>query len=132
MSTSCYCITLRKASRRLTSIYDEAMAPLGVNISQFSQLRNIKRAQPVSLTDLAKRLELDRSTVGRNTKLLERMGLVSSEPGEDLRENALVLTEQGEKLVEDGAPLWDEVQERLEQKLGTSDIGKLVVALNSL
>lgn len=60
----CHCIVLRKASRRVSSYYDEALAPLGVNIAQFSLLRNIDRMAPVSLTDLGMRVELDRSTVG--------------------------------------------------------------------
>eukprot|EP01035_Chromulina_nebulosa_P049431 gene49431-67135_t len=70
-SSSCYCILLRKASRRLSALYDEALEPFGINIGQFSQLRNIRRSQPVSLTALGGVMELDRSTVGRNTRVLE-------------------------------------------------------------
>lgn len=132
MSTACYCIVLRNASRRLTSVYDEALAPLGINISQFSQLRNIRRTQPVSLSDLARRLDLDRSTVGRNTKVLERMGLVISAPGEDQRENMLSLTDKGLDLLEQGAPLWDEAQAGMEAKLGKGGMDQLVEALRAL
>ncbi len=69
MSNShCHCILLRKASRKVSSYYDEALAPLGVNIAQFSLLRNINRTAPVSLTDLAARVELDRSTLAAMQK----------------------------------------------------------------
>ena len=50
MATQCYCIILRKAARRLTARYDAALAPLGLNLAQFSLLRNVERTGPVSLT----------------------------------------------------------------------------------
>ncbi|MCB5204268.1 MarR family winged helix-turn-helix transcriptional regulator [Neorhizobium sp. T786] len=117
-SSSCHCIMLRKATRKVSSYYDEALAPLGVNIGQFSLLRNIRGLAPVSLTDLAARVELDRSTVGRNAKVLERMGLVTIGPGKDNRETMLDLTEKGHDLLKEGAPLWDGVQETIEARLG--------------
>ncbi|WP_159715866.1 MarR family winged helix-turn-helix transcriptional regulator, partial [Geminicoccus flavidas] len=85
-SSPCYCIALRAASRRLTTLYDAALQPVGINVAQFSLLRNVKRAQPVSLTELGRRMELDRSTVGRNVRLLQRMGLVRMASGSDQRE----------------------------------------------
>lgn len=128
--SSCYCITLRNASRRLTSLYDEALAPLGINVTQFSQLRNIGRMQPVSLTDLGKRMELDRSTVGRNTKILERMGLVTAASAEDHRESALVLTGDGEVLLGQALPIWEEVQARISRRLGPGGLEEIVSALD--
>ena len=58
----CICIAVRKASRRLTARYDEALAPVGINLAQFSLLRNIRRHGPVSLTRLGELTELDRSS----------------------------------------------------------------------
>ena len=69
-SSTCYCAALRKATRRLTAAYDAALAPVGVNLAQFSLLRTVSRHGPLSLTDLARRMELDRSTVGRNVKVV--------------------------------------------------------------
>ncbi|RWX79188.1 MarR family transcriptional regulator [Neorhizobium lilium] len=131
-SDTCHCILLRKASRKLSSYYDEALAPLGVNIGQFSLLRNIHRLQPISLTELAAQVELDRSTVGRNTKVLERMGLVAISHGEDQREALISLSEEGKLLLKRGAPLWDGVQDEIEARLGaekTRQLQELLVAL---
>lgn len=131
-SDTCHCILLRKASRRISSYYDEALAPLGVNIGQFSLLRNINRLAPVSLTDLAARVELDRSTVGRNAKVLERMGLVAIGHGEDQREAMLTITEKGHAVLTDGGPLWDGVQDDIEARLGpekTRQLQELLAAL---
>lgn len=117
-SESCHCIMLRKATRKVSSYYDEALEPLGVNIGQFSLLRNINRLAPVSLTDLAAQVELDRSTVGRNTKVLERMDLVRYGHSKDHREAMLELSDAGRMLLSKGSPLWDGVQDRIEGKLG--------------
>ncbi len=131
-SDTCHCILLRKASRKVSSYYDEALAPLGVNIGQFSLLRNVNRLAPVSLTDLASRVELDRSTVGRNAKVLERMGMVAIGHGEDQREAVLTVTEVGRAILTQGAPLWDGVQEDIEARLGpdkTRQLQELLAAL---
>jgi DNA-binding MarR family transcriptional regulator len=129
---SCHCILLRKASRKVSSYYDKALAPLGVNIAQFSLLRNINRLQPISLTELATKVDLDRSTVGRNTKVLERMGLVVIAAGQDQREALLSLTGDGQALLSRGAPLWDGVQDEIAARLGpdrTRQLQELLLAL---
>ena len=131
-NSSCYCIVLRKASRRVTALYDDALAPLGIKIAQFSAMRNINRNAPISLTDLGHKLELDRSTVGRNMKVLERMGLVASVTGVDQREALLSLTTEGGALLERATPIWDEIQVRLEARLGPDharQLGELLEAI---
>ncbi|SOC85864.1 DNA-binding transcriptional regulator, MarR family [Ensifer adhaerens] len=133
MTHPCYCIALRKLSRRLTAVYDEAFAPLGITVSQFSQLRHIKHRQPVSLTELADILELDRSTVGRNTKVLHRMGLVAMTPSpDDQRETMLTLTDEAMALLKRATPIWDEVQQRIEAKLEAAEFDRLIGALGDL
>jgi len=132
MSNPCYCVLLRKASRKISSLYDEALAPLGVNIAQFSLMRNIARMAPVSLTDLAVRLELDRSTIGRNTKLLERNGFVQTQKGKDQREAVLVLTDDGRRILEEGTPLWDKAQAAIETRLGRDAVETLQGLLAAL
>lgn len=118
MSSTCYCVLLRKASRKVSSLYDDALAPLGINIAQFSLLRNIRKMAPVSLTDLGHKLELDRSTVGRNTKVLQKMGLLAQRSGTDSRETLLELSPKGAAILVAGAPIWDGIQEKMEDRLG--------------
>lgn len=118
MNADCYCVLLRKASRRMTALYDEALAPVGVNLAQFSLMRNISWQQPVSLTDLARVVELDRSTVGRNVKVLARMGLTAAGVQDDGREATVVLTKKGRQVLNQGAPLWDAAQARIEGAMG--------------
>ena len=118
MAGECYCVALRKAARKVTSLYDAALEPTGVNLAQFSLLRTIERAAPVSLTELGRMTELDRSTVGRNVRLLQRMGLVRVAPGADQREATVALDEPGLEILRRGAPLWNEAQRKIEASLG--------------
>ena len=95
MASICYCASLRAAARKTTALYDAALAPVGINVAQFALLRRIERAQPVSLTEIGRLADLDRSTVGRNVKVLERLGLVRLAAAEDQREAAVTLTPAG-------------------------------------
>lgn len=118
MKSQCYCISLRAVTRKITALYDEAMAPVGVSITQFSMLRRIERAGEVSITELARRCELERSTAGRNVKVLERMGLVAVASGEDQREATVTLTRRARQVLDDGAEHWKRAQDTIESKLG--------------
>ena len=68
-------------------------------------------------------MELDRSTVGRNAKVLERMRLLAILPGEDGRESALAVTKRGAATLATAAPLWDGVQARVASVLGADGAG---------
>ena len=99
----CYCASLRAAARKATALYDARLAPAGLNIAQFALLRKIERAQSVSLTELGRLAALDRSTVGRNVKVLERIGLVRISAADDHREAAVTLTSAGAETLAQGA-----------------------------
>jgi DNA-binding MarR family transcriptional regulator len=118
MSSECYCAVLRKAARKVTALYDVALAPTGINVAQYSLLRTIERKAPLSLTELGRLVELDRSTVGRNVRVLERLGLVRLAAGADQRESTVTLAGQGTATLREAAPLWDEAQRRIEATLG--------------
>ncbi len=132
MDTPCYCAALRAATRKTTALYDEALAPAGIGLAQFSLLRRVQRAGAVSLTELARLAELDRSTVGRNVKVLERMGLVSETTAEDQRETAVALTEDGRATLRRARPLWEDAQRRVEAAIGAERAEALRVLAQSL
>ena len=132
MDYPCICISLRKASRKMTALYDEALAPAGVNLAQFSLLRNVRRPGPVSLTRLGEITELDRSTRGRNVQVLERMGLVSPSDDADHRKAAVALTETGRETLEQATPLWSGAQTRIGNRLGEAGRAQLDALLNAL
>uniref|UniRef100_UPI000471FC68 MarR family winged helix-turn-helix transcriptional regulator n=1 Tax=Paenibacillus zanthoxyli TaxID=369399 RepID=UPI000471FC68 len=73
-SSVCNCINLRRASLAITELYDRYLAPSGLNNSQFSLLRHIDRMGPASVSDVALKMRLDRTTLVRNLKTLEQQG----------------------------------------------------------
>jgi DNA-binding MarR family transcriptional regulator len=132
MDTLCYCAAVRTAARRTTALYDAALAPAGVTLAQYSLMRRIERAGTVSLTQLGRLAELDRSTVGRNVRALEGLGFVRLGSAEDQREAAVVLTAAGTDALQRAAPLWREAQRRVETALGASEAAQLRTLANSL
>jgi DNA-binding MarR family transcriptional regulator len=121
--TYCTCLALRRATRRVTQIYDAHMKPLGLRITQFAvlgQLAGAPDAAPsqMSITALARRLGLDRSTLGRNLRPLIKAELVAMDGGEDRRAHTLALTNAGRALLDKAIPLWRDAQRHVAEKLG--------------
>jgi DNA-binding MarR family transcriptional regulator len=131
-TTICYCVAVRTAARKTTALYDSLLEPAGVTLAQFSLLRKIRRMGTVSLTRLGLLTELDRSTIGRNVKALEKLRLVRLGPAEDQREAAVRLTPAGQRALLVGAPLWTEAQRRVEAALGVTGAAQLQTLANNL
>lgn len=125
MPIACYCTRLKTVTRKIAGLYDVALAPVGINIAQFAILRNVRRHQPVSLTELGRLLELDRSTMGRNIRVVEKMGLVQLGRGEDQRELVVSLSAQGEAILEEASPLWETCQQDITGRLGAERLKAL-------
>ena len=80
MNTACNCLSLRQATRRVTQLYDQALAPLDLRATQFALLRAIERRGPIALNPLADEMVLDRATLGHNVRPLEARASGKSEP----------------------------------------------------
>lgn len=128
----CACIRIRRASRTLTDLYDEALRPANLKITQFSLLRNLQRLGLVSISELAEAMALDRSTLGRNLLVLKRRGLVKMGDGDDMRAWSIALTHKAEVLLEKAMPGWNEAQERVRRKLGSDGMQTLFDLLGKL
>lgn len=114
----CYCDTLRLAARKMTARYDAALEPVGLSIAQFALLRKIRRAGQPSLTELGRLAGLDRSTMGRNVRVLEKAGLAALSRGKDQREATVRLTATGEATLGLAEPLWTRAQDEIDALLG--------------
>ena len=126
----CTCQAVRQAARRVTAMYDAAMAPFGLRISQFSLLARLRRSGPVSVQALAADMGLDRTTLGRNLRPLERDGLVRSEADSgDGRIRRLAVTETGLERLRLALPAWTGVQAAFEAGYGAAETEALHAAL---
>lgn len=130
--TRCACIRARRAARSLTDLYDDALRPVGLRITQFSVLRTAARLAPVSISALADEMALDRSTLGRNVALLQRRGLLRVAEGTDLRERAVSITPAAQRLLDRAVPLWDRAQAAVERSLGREGVDSLYALLARL
>ena len=118
MKETCLCIDLRTAAQKLTQIYDDAMASSGLSVTQFSQLNLIRTLEGPTLTELAEASQLERSTLGRNLKVLEKMGLISTKAGADARSKTIHLSRKGINAFKRAVPLWYGAQNQLLDRLG--------------
>ena len=92
----CNCQLLRKAARRISNYYDSELAPSGLRGTQFSILALVNREGEVSVNSLAERLELDRTTAGKNLRPLQAAMLIRIAPSKnDRRARAITLTKRG-------------------------------------
>lgn len=132
LPTHCLCTKLRRASRGVTRLYDDALAPVGLNAAQFSLLRNLQRLGQPSITTLAEAMGLDRSTLGRNLRVVQGMGLVVLGEGSDQRSRQVALSEAGLRVLEQGAPLWEQAQQALAKRLGADKRAELMLLLDDL
>jgi DNA-binding MarR family transcriptional regulator len=105
----------------MTSAYDRALEPVGLKVTQFSLLRAIERREEPSLTTLAESTGLDRSTLGRNLRVLQKNGLVAIESGADERVRIVRLTEHGRHMSAAALPRWQAAQRQMEEILGDSE-----------
>src|SRR5713101_1656761 len=92
----CNCLAVRQAARHITQFYDQLLAPSGLRTTQFSILAKLRRLGPMTINALAAEMVMDRTTLGRNIRPLERDGLITVVTNEaDRRCKKLVLTEAG-------------------------------------
>jgi DNA-binding MarR family transcriptional regulator len=115
---TCTARNLRATTRAITGLFDDAMRPTGLRISQFGVLVALALAQEATVSRLAGLLHLDRTTMTRNLAPLERRGLVASAAGDDARNRHLQLTEKGRATLARALPIWGRVQARVIAGLG--------------
>jgi DNA-binding MarR family transcriptional regulator len=125
----CHCTALRRGARQVTQFYDRHLAPSGLRTSQYAMLVGLRRLGPISINAFADAMALDRTTMGRALKPLERDGLLAIGPGPNGRTRALRLTEAGSRRIDEAEPLWRVAQAGFEARYGAEAAADLRSAL---
>jgi DNA-binding MarR family transcriptional regulator len=125
----CACFNLRKISRSVTLIYDEALAPLGLSSGQFTLLLAVRLLGETSLLRLAATVGADRSVLSRTVRPLEDRGLLTIIPGHDRRTRRIALTATGQQALTKGYACWQEAQARMAALLGARQLDRLLDTL---
>jgi DNA-binding MarR family transcriptional regulator len=132
MGRSCLGFNLRKADRAVMQIYDDEIRSLGLRSTQFGLLMVARVMEPVALSQLSDHLGIDRTTLSRNLKPLEKRGLVRVVSGEDRRERKLSLTAEGHRLLVKAHSAWTRAQARLAKVIGKTELDRLVGQLQKV
>jgi DNA-binding MarR family transcriptional regulator len=125
IARNCIAVRLRLLNRVVTKLYDDALRPLGLKVSQLNILvvaATLGLARPAQVCDL---LQLDTSTLSRNVDRMRAKGWLEVVPGEDARTQPFRLTAQGKRLLERAVPAWEQGQHKAGQYLGQEGLGLL-------
>ena len=128
----CNCFILRKGASNLTFIYDKALSSAGIRVTQYALLKYIYLLSSPNLNQLATALNQNRSTVGRNIKILERIKLVSLKVGKDKRQIEIILTEYGLDTLHKARKAWEVMQKKISSKLGKEKQKQLIELMNDI
>jgi DNA-binding MarR family transcriptional regulator len=123
--TQCNCAAIRQAARRVTRLYDQALASAGLRITQYPILSWLAADGPITMNVLAGRMVMDRATLGHNLRPLEAAGLLTMKPGEDRRSRVVTLTEAGRQKLAEARPAWKAAQKTFEAAFGPDDSAAL-------
>lgn len=127
---ACVCTVLRKAGRASTQMYDRDLAPANLTTAQFSILTALYYASPIPMKKLAQRLLMDRTTLTRNLRPLERAGLLRlADDDTDARVKNVHITSGGLKALEIALPYWQAAQSRMLDGLGETTWRQLRASL---
>lgn len=117
-SNPCVCGRLRRTSRALTRLYDEALAPAGITVTQFSVMRSLERLVGAGLVELADATAHEKSALWRTLQPLIRKGWVAAAVEKGVRGQRLSLTPAGREKLAEALPHWRSAQAKVSETLG--------------
>ncbi len=129
----CVAARVRKASRRITQIYDRRLEPYGLTVTQFGLLAQLRASPGLAVSELAEKMIMDATTLSRNLRPLERRGLILVEADrDDGRVRKLKLSAAGRASLEHALVGWKEAQRQVEESLGVEETRALNASLDRM
>jgi DNA-binding MarR family transcriptional regulator len=125
IARTCIAVRLRLLNRVVTNLYDDALRPLGLKVSQLNILvvtAKFGLARPAKVCEI---LQLDTSTLSRNVERMRAHGWLEVVPEEDARTQPFRLTPKGKRLLEKSISAWEEAQHQATELLGDEGIALL-------
>jgi DNA-binding MarR family transcriptional regulator len=131
MATCCLASQLRLLSRVISNLYDDALRPHGIRMSQMNILVALAVAGPVRAVDVARRLYLDTSTLSRDLERLIERKWVQSAPGKG-RARTLEITASGRALLTKTHEDWRESQRQAREMLTPAAADAIAAAVTAV
>ena len=121
----CIAVRLRMLNRIVTNIYDDALRPLDLKVSQMNILVAAAKMGTARPAEVCEHLHLDVSTLSRNVERMKARGWLEVVPDEDGRSQPFRLTPQGRRLLDKAIPAWSAAQQKVKSLLGHGIVGQL-------
>jgi len=134
MAAECLCFRVRRTSRVLTRMYDDALRPLGIHATQLTLLNAIAMVASGGggIRRLAEALAMDSTTLSRNLRPLVAEGWVElHHAAGGGRSRVARLSRDGERMLERALPLWEAAHARVLEALGEEDALELRTRLDA-
>jgi len=129
----CNCFAVRQAARQITKLYERHLAGARLTTAQFSILVALREEGRMTMAELAKAMVMDRTTLLRAMKPMQREGLLkSSTSTDDPRQLVFALSAAGERTLKQAMPLWAKAQKEFEVEIGTREAAQLRTSLLAL
>ena len=125
IASECVAVRLRMLNRVITNIYDDALRPLDLKVSQMNILVAAAKLGTARPREVCQILHLDVSTLSRNVERMEARGWLEVVPDEDGRSQPFRLTAPGRKLLEKAVPAWSKAQQQVKAVLGEGFVDQL-------
>lgn len=132
VASTCAAYNLRRTMRTVNQHYDAFIRESGLRATQFTLIAAVKMEGPVPISQLADTLAMDRTTLTRNLKPLERDGLIRLEAGTDRRTRIVEITADGESVLATALPLWQQAQSSIVDNWGQTRFEHLLDELTEL
>ncbi len=129
ISQVCLCHHIRRTARTVTRLFDRALQKIGLNYSQFNMLVVIATLEPASSSDVARAMAMDRTTLSRNIKALNRLEYIDVIAGSGRRAGILKLSPAGHAILKTGSALWRNAQREVTNTLGPAKTSQLLEIL---
>jgi len=128
----CFLHRIRLLSRTITGIFDEALKPMKLKVTQMNMLGVVTKFGPISPGDLCHKLSMDKSTLSRNVDRLIEYKWLELIPGENSRSHQLKITEKGSGIIKRAEKYWKQAQAKTKEILGKDGSEAVMVAGNVL
>jgi len=130
--SECMAFNLKKATRAVQNLFDKAFKSIGLEGTQYTVLAHIYISGPITLTKLADLMSVNRTTLGRNLKPLEKKGLISIKSDDDRRAKLIAITNNGIEVLTRAQPIWKETHDRIKELLGGTNWASTIENLRVL
>jgi DNA-binding MarR family transcriptional regulator len=125
IASDCIAVRVRLINRVVTAVYDEALRPLGLRVSQANILVAVARLREARPTEVCRRLRIEKSTLSRDVEVLKARGWLESDPPAGGRNQVLRITAAGLDLLARAEPAWESAQAEVGRLIGGPGVDAL-------